>query len=142
MLFNKLIWYDNYASKIDMIDEQHKQLFEGFNEFYNEINLGHFNKEVIDNFISVLDFYTTTHFDTEEAMMLKENYPNYVEHKRRHEFFKSLYEEIRDNKFFRHSAAHIFSVNLATTAAEWWEAHIVTYDKELTAFLKELDKGY
>lgn len=142
MLFNKLIWYDNYASNIDIMDEQHKQLFNGFNEFYHEINLGHFDKEVIDKFIDVLDSYTTTHFETEEKMMVEENYPYYEEHKKRHEFFKSLYEEIRDNRFFRHSAVHLFSMHLATTAAEWWESHIVTYDKELADFLKSLDKGY
>lgn len=142
LLNNKLVWYDNYISNIKILDEQHQQLFDGFNEFYSEINQGHFNKEVIDKFISILDHYTTTHFDTEEKMMLKENYPHYKEHKKRHEFFKSLYEEIRDNRFFRHSAAHIFSVNLATTAAEWWNSHIVTYDKELTDFLKKLNKGY
>lgn len=142
MLFNKLVWYDNYASNIAAIDEQHKQLFEGFNKFYSEINQGHFDKDTIDKFIDVLDFYTTTHFDTEEKMMMEENYPNYKEHKKRHKFFKSIYEEIKDNKFFRHSAAHLFSLHLATTAAEWWESHIVTYDKELTDFLKGLNKGY
>lgn len=140
MLFNKLIWYDNYELKIDIIDEQHKKLFEGFNDFYNEINQGHFNKEVINQFIDVLDYYTTTHFETEEKLMLETNFPNYEEHKKRHEFFKSIYEEIRDNRFFRHSAAHLFSMQLATTAAEWWNSHITTYDKELSDFLKQ--KGY
>ncbi len=142
LLHNKLVWYDDYASGIEIIDKQHQQLFEGFNNFYSEINQGHFDKEVIDKFIEVLDYYTSTHFETEEKMMLKENFSDYEEHKKRHDFFKALYIEIRDNKFFRHSAAHIFAINLATTAAEWWNSHIVTYDKELASFLKNLNKDY
>lgn len=97
---------------------------------------------MLDKFIDILDYYTTVHFDTEEKMMLAEDFPYYKEHKKRHTFFKHLYAEIRDNRFFRHSSTHLFSLHLATTAAEWWESHILTYDKELTDFLKSLNKGY
>jgi len=131
MLLNKLIWYNNYISGIEIIDKQHKQIFNAFNEFYNELNLGHFNKDVIDEFIEILDSYTTTHFETEEKIMLEENYPDYEEHKKRHNFFKTIYAELKYNKFFRYSAGHLFALHLATLSGEWWETHVVTYDKEL-----------
>jgi len=142
MLLNKLIWYDNYATGIEIIDEQHKQIFNGFNEFYKELNLGHFNKDVIDKFIEILDSYTTIHFDTEEKIMREEHYPKYEEHKKRHDFFKSMYGEIKENNFFRNSAGHLFALQLATVSGEWWESHIVTDDRELSDFLKKLNKCY
>ncbi|MFA6988676.1 MAG: bacteriohemerythrin [Candidatus Gastranaerophilaceae bacterium] len=142
MLLNKLIWYDDYTTEIEILDEQHKEIFSGFNKFYAELNLGHFNKDVIDEFIEILDSYVTTHFNTEEKFMREENYPHYEEHKKRHDFFKAIYSEIKDNSFFRNSAGHLFALHLATISGEWWETHIVTDDKELSNFLKKLNNRY
>lgn len=139
MLFNKLIWYDDYSMQIELLDEQHKQIFSSFNEFFNELNKGNFDREIIDNFIEALDYYTNIHFDTEEKLMLEKKFPNYEEHKKRHEFFKSIYNEIRNDVFIRNSAAHIFALNLGKISGEWWETHIVTYDKELSRFLTKLN---
>lgn len=137
MLLNKLIWYEEYLSGIKVIDDQHKEIFESFNNFYEALNAGEVNKEVVDEFLKILDSYTTTHFGTEERLMLEYNYPKYEEHKKRHRFFISMYEELVENRFFRHTAGHLFALSLATLSGEWWETHIVTHDKELVNFLKQ-----
>lgn len=140
MLLKKLIWKESYSSGIDLLDRQHKAIFREFNEFYEKINDRDFDRSDIDKFLKELNSYTTTHFETEENFMVKENFPHYKEHKKRHKFFKAVYDEIKENKFFRESAEHLFSIHLAATAAEWLESHVVTYDRELADFLKE--KGY
>jgi len=138
MLLDKLIWYDEYLSGIQVIDEQHKDIFTSFNKFYETLNAGEVDKDIIDKFLETLNFYTTIHFDTEEKFMKEYNYSGYEDHKKRHAFFKSIYEELRDNRFFRYTAGHLFAYSLATLSGEWWETHIVTHDRELVYFLKQL----
>jgi hemerythrin len=139
MHLNKLIWYDEYLSEIEIIDTQHQQIFNSFNSFYEALNTGEVDVTNIEEFIEALDSYTTTHFETEEKYMLETNYSGYEEHKSRHEFFKALYDEIKENKVFRYAASHLFALHLATVSGEWWETHIVTHDRELTNFLKKIN---
>lgn len=136
MRLNKLIWYDDYTSGIEVIDNQHKIIFNAFNDFYHAFNSDEMNKIVIDKLIETIDSYTTIHFDTEEEYMIMHNFFGYEEHKKRHDFFKNIYKEIKENKFFRHSRNHLFALNLATVTSEWWGIHITTYDRELTNFIK------
>lgn len=140
MEIKKLVWNDNYVLDIEIVDQQHKQIFDRFNDFCDKINNNDFEHRDLEEFLEDLNYYTTTHFKTEEKLMRKENYPFYKDHKKRHKFFKTFYEELRDNKFFRYSAENLFSVYLAEIAAQWLESHVVTYDKELANFLK--GKGY
>ena len=90
MQLNKLIWYDEYKSGIDIIDAQHLKIFNSFNHFYESINTGELNIKVIEEFIEALDLFTTIHFETEEKYMRETNYPHYEEHKQRHDFFRSI----------------------------------------------------
>jgi hemerythrin-like metal-binding protein len=81
MLFNKLIWYDEYLSGIQIIDEQHKDIFAAFNKFFASLNAGELDKVILDEFLHKLDAYTITHFDTEEKFMREFNYSKLEEHK-------------------------------------------------------------
>jgi hemerythrin len=139
MKLDKLVWYDDYISGIEIIDKQHKDIFCAFNHFYDSVNSCELNQLVIKELIDALDFYTTVHFETEERYMLRYSYSEHESHKDRHDFFKGIYKEIKENKFFRYSKGHTFALQLAVVSSEWWGVHITTYDKELTAFLKSIN---
>ncbi len=140
MKLKELQWDEKYNTGIDLIDLQHKGIFNQYNNFCKKINTHDYTINDIDNFLKDLNYYTSNHFKTEEKFMLKEKFPGYKEHKKRHCFFKAVYEEIKENKFLREYSEGLFTLHLAETAAEWLESHVATYDKELAAFLKK--RGY
>ena len=140
MFLKKLKWDEKYLTGVKIIDTQHQNIFEEYNLFCGKINNETYSHKDIETFLKDLNYYTTIHFETEEEFMEKENYPLYNSHKKRHNFFRAVYEEIKDNKFLRDAAEGLFTLHLAETVAYWLESHIETYDKQLADFLKE--RGY
>jgi hemerythrin len=101
-------WEDKFSVNIEVIDEQHKMLLKTINKLYDATNAGT-RVAVLDETFKNLAEYTTDHFATEEELMVKFGYPDYVEHKNEHERcvlkvleFKKRFDEgdIRLNPFF------------------------------------------
>jgi len=95
-----IIWNDKYLTGIEIIDSQHKNIFKCVNNLFDAIEKLEIKEELLEK-IRCIDFYTTEHFDTEEKYMLELNYPGYLEHKKTHEEFKKVYEEIRYNYVYK-----------------------------------------
>lgn len=140
MTIKKINWKPEYATRIELFDEQHKKIVTTYNDFCDKVNDKNYSKEDIVNFINELDSYAKNHFETEEKIMKKENFPQTHEHKKRHKFFNAIYTEVKENKFLRNDAEMLFVINLTEITLEWLESHLTTYDKEFTDFLKE--RGY
>lgn len=134
---NKLLkWDDQYLTGIKEIDLQHKKIFNCLNDL--NVALEQLaEKEKILKLINRLDFYTTTHFDTEESYMLKLEYEKYDEHKKIHEYFKEVYNKIKNNYLYKkNKSVYVLAVHLTCTLAEWLKYHFENEDKELAEFLK------
>ena len=58
-------WNDSLAVGVEIIDNQHKMLFDLANDLNNSVNMGA-NKQVIDTLFAVIISYAFTHFETEE----------------------------------------------------------------------------
>lgn len=83
----KLIeWSDALSVGMDEIDNQHKTLVELLNRFHKAVIMGH-DLVVIDEVLDELIKYTQIHFSLEERLMRNCNYPDYANHKKRHEQF-------------------------------------------------------
>ena len=139
-MFTKIHWKEEYLSGIEIIDKQHKDIINALNLLYDYLDTAETNEALTGDFLQQLDLYTTIHFDTEEEEIMRDyDYPGYLEHKNGHEFFKSAYNEIKNNKFYsKNSNIFIFSLHLTSILGDWLDVHLTTTDKALFDFLKPI----
>jgi hemerythrin len=132
----QLEWTDKYLTGIEIIDEQHKRIFKSVNALFDACEKVE-KKEKILELIGHLDFYTDSHFSTEEKYMIKLEYPEYPEHKKAHEYFKGIYEKIRNNYIYKKGeVVYILAIHLNQTLADWLDYHLQNEDQRLAVFLK------
>ena len=74
-------WDDKYSVGISMIDEEHKKLIGILNKAISTKEHND-NPEEIEEILSEMVEYSHKHFSTEEAYMLKFNFPEYQFHKK------------------------------------------------------------
>ena len=133
-----MIWKDSYKIGIETVDKQHRELFERLNSFLKIVR----NEENIENKIEkieqTLDFmgkYVVVHFDSEEEVQKKYNYPDYEEHHKIHEEFKQeikdFKEQFQDNKTDEELIME-FSGRLLT----WLINHVTGEDQNIAQYVK------
>lgn len=129
-------WDDKYLTGVEIIDSQHKNIFNFVNMLYTACENMEKREEVLKK-IQQLDFYTTEHFDTEENYMEKLKYPDYSAHKEAHKCFKATYEEIRHGYIYKKAdAVHVLALHLNQTMADWLDYHLQNEDQKFAEFLK------
>ena len=78
-------WNDSYSVKVAMCDQQHKKLFDIINRLADAMRLGK-GDDVFSKTVGELLQYTRTHFQQEEALMRKANYPELASHQGAHRY--------------------------------------------------------
>jgi hemerythrin len=98
-------WDDRYSVGISKIDLQHKKLIEFTNYLYNACRVS--SDEANEQFKQTIKKsveYVMIHFKTEEDLMIKYNYHDFLIHKKEHtDFIKQILEEtynFENNKLF------------------------------------------
>lgn len=139
----KINWSDEFITDIKEIDEQHKEIINKVNALYQAIE-EQANKETIIGLIEDLDFYTTTHFETEEKHMLIHEFDRHLSHEKAHNFFKLTYEELRYNFYYiddkdspNYKFTYIFALHLCQILIDWLNLHLNTYDKAFAEYLRK-----
>lgn len=124
-------WSDKYKTGIELIDEQHKELFRLFNKIYDLYN----NEFLIDKYdqiiaaVEELKDYTKYHFKEEEEYMISIRYKKFFEHKLKHEDFIRKVESIDYNIIDYDQQNHL--LELLKFVTDWLVAHVITVDKQL-----------
>ena len=67
-------WTEKYATGVDEIDDQHKEIFNQLNRLHDAITSG-LGKEVIEDILAFSQDYAAKHFAFEEACMEKYQCP-------------------------------------------------------------------
>lgn len=136
-------WDDEFATGIAEIDTQHKNIISTVNSLCNSVH-NHQSKSEIKEFLEELDLYMSIHFETEENYMKQYNFPNILEHKEAHNYFRETYEQIRYSYFYvdrknspREEVINTYSFHLCMVLTNWIKLHFPTLDKELVEFLRE-----
>lgn len=119
-----------------VIDSEHRQLIEAVNSLLEACSKGQGRAQLLNTAHFLLD-YTKKHFADEEAIQLKNHYPDYARHKKIHEDFKKTAVEFV-NKIEKEGAtvANVGQIN--TLLAGWLLKHIKGEDKKLAAYLKSV----
>jgi hemerythrin len=127
-------WRESLATGNAEIDNQHKELFNRFNDLLSACNKGK-GKEEVGNLLRFLSDYVIEHFAAEEQLQRMRDYAGYRDHKKEHDDF------IRDlcniqNEFNRDGAGIAVVVQTNKMIVTWLIKHISGTDKELATFLR------
>jgi len=135
-----LTWSDEYATGIDIIDEQHKRLFAYFEEIQQCINAD--DEARVEGICRNLIEYAITHNTFEESLMEKAGYPMLEQHHQIHEAFKKraygYLQQIQEGAVKMKVAR-----NVRTDIGLWLINHIKREDQHYVPYVKaDLDQGF
>ncbi|MDV4151302.1 hemerythrin family protein [Clostridium sp. AL.422] len=125
-------WSDKFKTGIEIVDEQHKELFRLFNQVYELYN----NEFIIDKYdqiitaVEELKDYTKYHFKAEEDYMLSIRYKKFFEHKIKHEDFIRKIDSIDYNIIDNNQQNHL--LELLKFITDWLVEHVITVDKQIS----------
>lgn len=126
-----LVWKDDYAVGVEIVDEQHKHMFEIGNRVYRLLK-DDFCVDKYDKASEILDElkqYTRYHFETEEQYMLDSKNKGYFIQKVEHDKFLEKLDEFELGDLDEISDKDI--EDLLTFIFEWVLDHILKKDKEM-----------
>ncbi len=124
---NFLEWLDSYSVGVEELDEDHKTLIKLANALLIEDTRKR-GKDIVGEIIVELIEYIKTHFHKEETLMKSTGYPNFPEHKKKHDALIDEVFHFNDQYINR----ELDIVNISTFLLDWVITHIQQEDKEYT----------
>ena len=113
------------------MDRQHKHLVDLVNELHEQMLSGEANATLGDVLDRLLQ-YAATHFDAEERLMARANYPGLAAHKLEHEDLARRASAFREEWKGRRMA---LSVHVSRFLKDWLQAHILGSDRKYSAWV-------
>jgi hemerythrin len=127
-------WNDRFRINVDQIDNQHNKLFEIINHVQDTIHSEE-SDQVIGKALIDLAEYSNRHFASEEALMRKIDFAEFLRHRTMHAgFSKWLADTLTNIKQGRTVNIHEFIAFLK----RWWEDHILREDKKIGKAVEDL----
>ena len=121
---------ERYRLGIREVDQQHMRLIDVVNGLQVAVAEGQ-SREVVCNFLSVMEEYSRSHFSYEEELMQAGGYPGYATKKRSHESFARQIETL--SKEYRLGNMTI-SLDTMRFLKEWMDHHITSEDRLYSPF--------
>ncbi|MEK6743203.1 MAG: bacteriohemerythrin [Nitrospirota bacterium] len=129
------VWTDDLLTRVDDIDEQHKEIFVRLNALLDALARQK-GKEEIGGFLDFLEEFVAYHFAAEEREMTGHKYPGLADHEKEHEEFKKRICALKRD--FNESGASTQLVLMTVrSSCEWLVGHIKKTDKAMAGFLKQ-----
>jgi hemerythrin-like metal-binding protein len=126
-----VVWSDAYSVGSSAIDDQHKKLVGMINELINLDQDGKARKAAFAMAFHKAGEYARIHFHEEEEILKKANYPDFLEHKKKHEsFLAGIWKEY--SLFMEGNES---PVGLVRFLKNWLLDHIAKIDKRYTPYL-------
>lgn len=132
-----MMWKEKYKVGVELIDEQHKELFQRVSHFTQTIRSEEDWEKKLDKVKETMDFmkdYVVVHFNEEEAYQEKINYPDIEEHKKAHASFKegvNNYVKIFETEGFTEEKIQEFGGKLMT----WLIMHVGKMDQKIGEYV-------
>jgi len=125
-------WSDVLRVNVAEIDAEHRKLVSMLNELHDARGRG--RKEVLIPLLNSLADYAVEHFDTEEKLMERYNYPDLEKHRSEHQKFVSKvvgFQALYDLEL----DFQILSNDILRFLSEWLKMHILTIDIDLGVYI-------
>ncbi|TAL35431.1 MAG: bacteriohemerythrin [Spirochaetes bacterium] len=130
-------WDEKYSVGFDLIDEQHKRLFDLTNGLHDAVMVRSADSAMGRSLRDLVE-YTVYHFAAEEELMRANNYPTFTEHKALHD---ALTRQAADFKDQVEAGKKVSSLAFMQFLREWLTRHIMEVDSALGAFLASKGRG-
>ena len=127
-----MIWSDKYCIGVDEVDAQHEELFNKANSFIYAVKHNHGNSE-IGNMLKILINYTNVHFESEEELMGKIQYPKLPDH---HKLHKDLVNDIVNILKKIKNGERYNAIELIRFLEDWLSHHILQDDMKIGKYIK------
>jgi hemerythrin len=130
----KYDWDKSFETGNTKIDEQHKSIIDAINKLLDACGQGKGRVEV-ENTLKFLQNYVVKHFNDEEQLQIKSNYPDYKTHKAKHEDFKKMVNDIVD-EYNQNGTSIQLVAKVNSSMVGWLITHIKTEDKKVANHIK------
>lgn len=134
---------DKYKTGIDLVDKEHRRLFEIIKETNDLIqnDLLHDKYDEIMRLLVDLKDYTQFHFADEEMLMEKIHYPELAAQKRAHTVFVERLVEIDLSELDdMDNNQQTYLLELIQFLLGWLSNHIIGMDKKIAVYMDEMKK--
>jgi hemerythrin len=125
-------WREEYSVKIEEMDKQHKKLFGLINGLAEATTNAATSQEVMGETLKGLIDYVKTHFDSEEKLLKKYDYSDYIEHRQAHINLTLNVVEFQQ-RYSNNSLSD--AIELAGFLSKWLQGHIMGEDKRYGKYL-------
>lgn len=126
-------WNEEMSVGVKVLDDDHKRMVGLMNELY-DVLVGGKSLDEVDRILAELEDYTTYHFQQEEELFGRTDYPDAEIHKREHNellvWSRKTMEEIRTGTLGKPSP------ELMNYLQDWFQDHIKDSDKNYASYLK------
>lgn len=126
-------WHPSLSVGIDLIDDQHKELFRRADMLFEAGRKGQ-AKEHVGELLEFLDSYTKQHFKDEEEYMASIGYPGLEEQKRAHAAFVRQLQELRQ-KYDASGGNLTVIISANQLVINWLAKHVSNADRKIGEFL-------
>jgi hemerythrin-like metal-binding protein len=126
-------WDAKYSVGHGTIDSQHQTLFDRVNALYDAMMAGKGRDEMART-LAFLREYTVEHFQTEENLMQKSDYPGYASHKAIHD---DLAAQVLDLEAKHTQGSKVLGMEVMNFLKDWLVHHISEEDKRLAGHLNQ-----
>jgi len=126
-------WKDEFSVGVKEIDDQHRQLIDMINAFYEALFKGEAKGGLAELLRGLLE-YTRYHFSTEEELMQGSAYPGLEEQRGEHALFVAKVSDMSER--FAHGEL-VLSLEATGFLREWLSSHILGTDMKLGKYLVE-----
>jgi len=131
----KMRWQSSLSIGIELIDNQHKQWIEHYNEVVESL-ISQEDRTQISKTLGFLIDYTEGHFSLEEKHMIAHKYHGFAEHKAKHDELRAtLADLVRD--FEEEGATTQLSKAVDTFLGNWLIRHIHEVDTKFGEFVQQ-----
>lgn len=133
-VMNELNWSEDYSVGIPTIDNEHKLLVSMVNDI-NRILDTHqdFQIQIVNDILKKLTYCIRRHFESEEGLLLLNNYPKYEAHKAEHAILLEQLDIFEKN--FKDSKKS-FTEEMLFYLEDWLVRHIILHDCEFGFYFR------
>jgi len=124
-------WEPKYSVHVDVLDEQHRKLFDIVNDLIDEIEMG--SNHLLPVIRDLVE-YLSVHFKQESIVMMESNYPGFMQHSREHREFTDKVQAFLQE--YENEDAEL-GLKMIVFLKEWIFNHTTRLDVEYGHHLKD-----
>ena len=124
-------WTKEFSVGVKELDEHHQHIISVINKLYDAVSGGNNPRAVIET-LTELREYASYHFQAEEELMRKKNYPDAPAHIQEHEEFQNQLQRIQN---LVQSNDDFSGLELMEFLSSWLTTHVLTTDMKYVPYL-------